>query len=183
MTDALSTIRAETSLGLHRRVGLDIPSSWTVPHLAMRIRDHFDFWKRTPSGGVGGKAGFWPAYLHTAADINGYMNRDGEPDEVRRLGNPYEEHLRARNRRVVPLNGYEVRIRDTLQDFLIAFRQHNADACDLIEHDGRLGSEGYGVRDRAREWGGMSKSTYDDARKRALSRCCTFLNERGKPVL
>ncbi|MFN3891981.1 MAG: hypothetical protein ACK4MV_16420 [Beijerinckiaceae bacterium] len=180
---AIDRIRAETSSGTHRRSGIDIPPSWTGPHLWMRIRDHFDYWKRSPSGAIGGKAGFWPAYVHTKADINGYVNRDGVSEDVLALGDPYQDFLRAKNRRVVPLDGYEVRIRDTIQDFLVAFRQHDSTSCDLIEHDCRLASEGYGVRDRARAWGGMSKSTYDDARKRALNLCCAFLNERGKPVL
>jgi hypothetical protein len=149
----------------------------------MRVREHFEYWARSPGPSIGGKSGFWPAYLHTREEINGYINRDGEPDEVRRIGDPYKEHMQALNRARVPLDGFEVKVRDTVQDFLVAFRQHDAEACDLIEHDCKLASEGHGVRTRAREWGGMSKSTYDDARKRALSRCCVFLNERGRPVL
>lgn len=183
MRDVMQDIRAETSTGTHRRTGVDIPASWTGKHLAMRIRDYFDFWKRSPGGGVGGKAGFWPAYLHSAKDVNGYMNDDGVSDKVKALGDPMAEHMRARNRRVVPLDGYEVRIRDVMQDYLIDFGKADRPAHDIIVFDGRMAADGYGLRDRAREWGGMSKSTYDDARKRALDRCCLFLNTRGRAVL
>lgn len=182
MHDTIDAIRADTSSGLHRRTGLDIPGAWTPKHLALRIREHYEFWARTPNGGVS-KAGFWPAYLHTLEDINGYINRDGEPEEVRRIGDPYEEHMQALNRAKVPLNGFEVRIRDTIQDYLIAFRQHDEATAEFIQFDGAKSAEGYGLRDRARLWGGMSKSTFADHRQRALNACCVYLNERGKPVL
>ena len=176
-------LREATSAGTHRRQALDIPTSWTSAHLAMRIRDHFGFWKRTPGGaGPAGRSGFWPAYLHTAKDITGYINKDGVPQHILDLGDPLAEHIKDRNRRTVPLDGFEVRIRDVIQDYLIEFGKDHRDAHDLIVFDCRMAADGYGLRDRARGWG-MAKSTFDEARKRALNHCCIFLNERGRPVL
>jgi hypothetical protein len=137
MRDHLDQLRKDTSAGLHRRTGIDIPPSWTVPHLALRIRDHFDFWKRTPGGGIGSRSGFWPAYLHTAKDINGYFNRDGVPQHILDLGDPMAEHMKDRNRRTVPLDAYEVLIRDRIQDYLIAFRMVDQENHELIVFDGR----------------------------------------------
>ncbi|MBX9757355.1 MAG: hypothetical protein K2Y29_01165, partial [Beijerinckiaceae bacterium] len=91
-------------------------------------------------------------------------------------------HMNAINRVVVPLNGYEVLIRDAMQDYLIGFRQSDEASCTLIVFDGQMTVDGWGLRDRAQKWG-MPKSTYDETRKRALNACCVFLNGRGKAVL
>jgi hypothetical protein len=182
MSSQIDALRAATAQGQHRRTGIDIPPSWTPAHLALRVREHYEFWKRSPGGMTGGKAGFWPAYVHTEKDIAGYINAEGVSDDVLARGNPYEDHLAARNRRIVPLNGYEVRIRDTIQDYLLAFRQENPVACEIIEFDGQKAAEGWSLRSRAQFWG-CPKSTFADARKHALSLCCDSLNQRGKAVL
>lgn len=187
MHDTIDAIRADTSSGLHRRTGLDIPGAWNSKHLALRIREHYEFWARTPNMTMR-KSGFWPAYVHSEKEITAYVNRDGEPETVRIMrengqADPYEEHRRQFYYSKTPLNAFEVRIRDTIQDFLIAFRQHDEATAEFIEFDGAKSAEGYGLRDRARLWGGMSKSTFADHRQRALNACCVYLNERGKPVL
>ncbi|MDP2358655.1 MAG: hypothetical protein Q8M31_21730 [Beijerinckiaceae bacterium] len=178
----ISDMREDTSMGRYTATASDIPTSWTPDHLAQRIRDHFTYWDRTPDfRGPRQFGANWPGYQHTWQDVSGYRNRDGEPEEIQRLGNPWEEHMQHMHCMRVALNGYEVMIRDSVQSYLVAFRQASPKPCELIVFDARESVNGKKVRERAQEWG-MAKSSYDDARKRALNACCVFLNRLGRRV-
>lgn len=185
MSDAfMEDMRAATALGRHRRSTDDIPTSWTAKHLALRIKEHFTYWDRTPGGAGGPKefGGNWPGYQHTWQDVSGYRNRDGEPEEIRRIGDPWEEHMRAFNRARIPLNSYEVMVRDRIADFLLEFRRQESSHCDFLVSDGRAAADRISLRERAQS-AGMAKSSYDDARKRALNACVAMLNRLGRGVL
>jgi uncharacterized protein DUF6362 len=77
--------------------------SWTPEMVRARFVEAADTERRTPYGGVSGKTGFWPSYVHTFEEMNGWGTK--------RLAQERELRLR----RIPPSSGAISRFEEVLE--------------------------------------------------------------------
>lgn len=183
-----NALRTETSMGVYRSDKEAVPSSWEPTFLATCMHTFKEIEARM-SGPRGPKefGTNWPGYTHSKTDINGYINRDFEPELVLQLrrnsrADPFREHLESFKYTRVSLSTIEASFFEGMLDRLRGFGAINPVARALLEKDAKLVVDGASQQERciaaARPLG-----TFKDMRRRALNAFCIYLNENNWDVL